>query len=113
MENKFVEFDDFQKLDIRAGTIIRIESFPEALNSSYKIYVDFGDLGMRKTSAQITANYKIDELLGEQIIGVLNLKEKIIAGFKSEFLLLGVNDSEGEVVILTPERFVKEGAKVY
>ncbi|MEQ9116450.1 MAG: tRNA-binding protein [Rickettsiales bacterium] len=113
MTKSTIEFEDFEKVDLRVGTIIKVESFTEARNASYKIYADFGKLGMKQTSAQVTHNYDIDEMVGKQVVGVMNLKSKKIAGFKSEFLLLGVNDQKGHVSIISPDAFVDEGSSIY
>ena len=113
MEKENIDWSDFKKIDFRIGTILAVEKFDEAIKKSYKIWVDFGPLGKRKTSAQITKNYKINDLIGRQIIGVLNLQDKQIANFRSEFLLLGAIDQEIQnVIILQPESKVKNGSKV-
>ena len=113
MEKEKIDWSDFKKIDFRIGTILAVEKFDEAIKKSYKIWVDFGPLGKRKTSAQITKNYKINDLIGRQIIGVLNLQDKQIANFRSEFLLLGAIDQEIQnVIILQPESKVKNGSKV-
>lgn len=113
MEKENIEWYDFKKIDFRIGTILAVEKFDEAIKKSYKIWVDFGPLGKRKTSAQITENYKINDLIGRQIIGVLNLQDKQIANFRSEFLLLGAIDQEIQnVIILQPESKVKNGSIV-
>tara|TARA_B100001093_G_C26744693_1_gene978295 strand:- start:425 stop:769 length:345 start_codon:yes stop_codon:yes gene_type:complete len=113
MEKENIEWYDFKKIDFRIGTILAVEKFDEAIKKSYKIWVDFGPLGKRKTSAQITKNYKINDLIGRQIIGVLNLQDKQIANFRSEFLLLGAIDQEIQnVIILQPESKVKDGSIV-
>ena len=113
MEKENIEWYDFKKIDFRIGTILAVEKFDEAIKKSYKIWVDFGPLGKRKTSAQITENYKINDLIGRQIIGVLNLQDKQIANFRSEFLLLGAIDQEIQnVIILQPESKVKDGSIV-
>ncbi|MHA1990000.1 MAG: tRNA-binding protein [Candidatus Hodarchaeales archaeon] len=110
---KTIEVNDFFEVQINCGTITKIEDFPEARKPSYKIWVDFGEeLGTKQTSAQITNIYSKDELIGKQILAVTNFPTKRIAGFKSEFLILGVDSPEG-VVILQPERKVKNGVRVY
>jgi tRNA-binding protein len=111
--NNLISFDDFLKINIHTGTIIRIEDFPEARKPSYKIWIDFGEnLGTKQTSAQITHLYEKNFLLGRQILAVTNFPVKKIAGFKSEVLLLGL-DGTGGVVILQPERRVANGTRVY
>ena len=113
MEKENIKWSDFKKIDMRVGTVLAVEEFDEAINKSYKIWVDFGSKGIRKTSAQITKNYKIHDLIGKQIIGVLNFPDKQIANFKSEFLLLGAVDQKLEnVIIIQPESMVKNGLKV-
>jgi tRNA-binding protein len=108
-----IDVDQFFKASINCGTITKIEDFPEARKSSYKIWVDFGEkLGTKQSSAQITDIYSKEELLGKQILAVTNFPSKRIAGFKSEFLTLGLDSPEG-VVILQPERKVKNGVRVY
>ncbi|MCD8539108.1 MAG: tRNA-binding protein [Leadbetterella sp.] len=106
-----ITWDDFAKIDIRTGTIIEAEVFTEARKPAYKIRVDFGELGIRKTSAQVTRLYRPEELIGKQVAGVLNFPPKQIAGMKSEFLLLGAVN-EDEVTLLTADKPVKNGLKI-
>jgi len=105
-------FEGFQKIDIRVGEIIEIEDFPEARNPSFKIKVDFGELGVKSSSAQITKLYSKADLLHRQIIAVVNFLPKRIAGFKSEILILGVMKEEGEVILLQPDRETPLGYKI-
>jgi len=105
-------FDDFQKIDIRVGKIIEVKDFPEARNPSFKLKVDFGRLGIKVTSAQLTKLYTKADLLHRQIIAVVNFPPKRIAGFKSEILILGVMKEEGEVILLQPDREVPLGYKI-
>ena len=108
-----IQFDDFLKVNINCGTIIKIEDFPEARKPSYKIWIDFGlKIGTKQTSAQVTHLYQKDDLLGKQILAVTNFPTKRIAGFKSEVLLLGL-DGPGGVVVLQPERKIDNGKRVY
>ncbi|OLS22898.1 MAG: Methionine--tRNA ligase [Candidatus Heimdallarchaeota archaeon LC_3] len=110
---KNLTVSDFFKANINCGTIKKIEDFPEARNPSYKIWVDFGkELGIKQTAAQLTRVYSKNDLLGKQILAVTNFSSKRIAGFKSEFLTLGLDSDEG-VVILQPERKVENGTRVY
>ena len=112
-EPNTINVEDFFKATIHCGTITKVEDFPEARKPSYKIWVDFGNkLGVKQTSAQITKIYSKEELIGKQILAVTNFSVKRIAGFKSEFLTLGVDSPEG-VVLLQPERPVKNGVRVY
>ena len=114
MDNKdFIEYSQFAKVDIRVGEIIDIADFPEAKKTAYKLKIDFGDIGIKQSSAQITSLYKKDDLLHKQVVAVINFKPKKIAGFYSECLVLGVSENDGEVILLTPDRLVKNGLKVY
>jgi tRNA-binding protein len=106
-------FANFQSLDIRAGTVVSAEFFAAARKPAYKLRVDFGELGVLQTSAQITGLYTAEELPGRQVMAVVNFEPKRIAGFESECLVLGVNDAAGNVVFLTAERQVPNGSRVY
>jgi len=105
-------FEDFQKIDIRVGKIIEVKDFKEARSPSYKIKVDFGELGIKVSSAQLTKLYSKADLLYQQIIAVVNFPPKRIAGFKSEVLILGVMKEDGEVILLQPERESPLGYKI-
>jgi len=107
-----VTFEDFEKIDIRVGKIIEVEDFPEARNPSFKIKVNFGELGVKVSSAQITKLYSKEDLLNRQIVAVVNFPPKRIAGFKSEVLILGVMKEDGEVILLRPEREAPLGYKI-
>jgi tRNA-binding protein len=110
---KTIAWDEFAQVEIRVGTIVRVEVFPEARRPAYKVWVDFGpEIGERKSSAQITSLYTPEELVGRQILGVVNFPPKQVGPFMSEFLLTGVHDEEGAVVIVMPERSVPNGAKL-
>ena len=104
--------EDFQKLDIRVGKIIEAADFPEAKKAAYKLTIDFGDLGIRKSSAQITDYYEKQELIGKQVIAIVNFPPKQIANFFSECLVLGVYTDKKEVVLLTPDRKINNGWKI-
>ena len=107
-----ITWSDFEKIEIMVGTIIQAEEFPEAKNPSYKLKIDFGDLGIKKSSAQITKLYKKEDLIGKQIIAVVNFPPKQIANFISECLVLGVVLDDKEVVLLQPERKVLNGKRI-
>jgi len=107
-----ITWDDFEKVDMRAGTIISAEDFPKARKPSYILTIDFGEAGMRKSSAQITHFYSKEELIGLQVIAVINFPEKQIANFFSQCLVLGVYTPEKEVVLLSPLQKIHNGAKV-
>ena len=110
MENQ-ISWSDFEKIEICAGTIIKAEIFANAKKPAYQLEIDFGDRGIRKSSAQITVLYEPPELLGKQIVAVLNFPPKQIANFFSECLVLGLYGEEG-VTLLTPDKTVLNGAKV-
>lgn len=110
--NETITWPDFSKIDMRVGTIIEIKDFPEARKPAYQVQVDFGkEIGIRKTSAQITRRYSKDELLGKQIIAVINFPKKQIANFMSECLILGAVDGS-DVILLRPEAEVDNGLKI-
>ena len=109
-----ISFDDFLKVDIRVGTIVRVEPFPEARSPSYKLFVDFGpDIGERKTAAQITEYYTPEDLVGKQVAAVTNFPKKQIGKFMSEILVLGFPDDAGAVVLVEPNRKVANGARLF
>lgn len=108
-----ISWDAFQAVELRIGTIVKVEDFPEARNPSYKVTADFGpEIGVRKASAQITVHYTREELLGKQIVGVVNFPPKQIGPMRSEFLLTGFYREDNSVVIAIPEREVPNGAKL-
>lgn len=106
-----INFEDFQKVDIRLGTIIEVNDFPKARVPAYQLKIDFGTLGIKNSSAQITSLYKKEDLLNKQVLAVVNFKVKQIANFKSECLVLGVQNGK-DVVLLQSHQGVKNGAQV-
>ena len=109
-----IAYDDFAKLDIRVGTVIAAEPFPEARKPAYKLVIDFGpELGRRKSSAQITVHYRADALVGRQVAAVLNFAPRQIGKFLSEVLVLGFPDAAGAVVLIGPDRAVPDGGKLF
>lgn len=109
-----LDFDTFLKTDIRVGRVLRAEPYPEARNPSFKLWVDFGaKIGEKKTSAQITVHYTPEELVGRMVIGVINFPPRQIGKFMSEFLILGVPDAEGGIVLLTPDQDVPVGGRMH
>lgn len=107
-----ISWREFENVELRVGTIIDVKDFPEAKKPAYRIWADFGELGIRKSSAQITKLYGKEELIGRQIIGVINFAPKQIANFSSEFLTTGFVGEDGEVVLAQPERKVRNGSKL-
>ena len=107
-------FDDFLKLDIRVGRITRAEPFPEARKPAFKLWVDFGgELGEKKSSAQITKHYSLDTLVGRQVMAVVNFPPRQIGPVMSEVLVLGVPDADGEVILLAPDQTVPLGGRLF
>ena len=109
-----ISFDDFLKVDIRVGTILEVEDFPEARRPAYRLRVDFGpEIGTRKSSAQLPALYAKDELVGRQVAAVVNFPPRQIGKFMSEVLVLGFPDAEGRVVLIRPDKAVPNGGRLY
>ena len=106
-----ISFEDFTKVDLRVGTIIEVNDFPKAKNPAYQLTIDFGDLGIKKSSAQITTLYKKEELLHKQIVATINFPKKQIANFMSECLVMGAVNGK-DVILLCPENKVKNGSTV-
>lgn len=108
-----ITWDDFERVELRTGTIVSVEDFPQAKKPAYRITADFGEtVGLKKTSARVTELYSREELLGKQIIGVVNFPVKQIGPFMSEFLLTGFSDENGKVVLAVPERSVRNGSSL-
>ena len=108
-----IAFDDFLKVDIRAGTVTRAEPFPEARKPAIKLWVDFGpEIGERKSSAQITAHYTPEALVGRRVLAVVNFPPRQIGPMRSEVLVLGLPDAEGEIVLIGPDLAVPDGARL-
>ncbi|MDD5291009.1 MAG: tRNA-binding protein [Patescibacteria group bacterium] len=109
-----INYQDFEKIDIRVGEIIKVEDFPEAKKPAYKLTIDFGPkIGIKKSSVQITKHYTKEELLGKQVIGVVNFPPKQIGPFASEVLTLGLPDENGDVILLVPTKKVPKGGKMF
>lgn len=108
-----IEFNDFLKVDIRVGTIVGVEEFPQARKPAFKLRIDFGPaIGEKKSSAQITVHYKLDELVGRQVAAVVNFPPRQIGPFISEVLTLGFADEEGAIVLFAPDQKVPNGARL-
>lgn len=107
-----ITWDDFEKVELRAGTILEVLDFPEAKKPAYKVKVDFGEYGVKMSSAQITVHYTKEELVGQQIIGVVNFPKKQIGKFMSEFLVTGFADANGDIILTTLKGNVPNGSKM-
>lgn len=109
-----ISFDDFMKVDVRVGTVVRAEPYPEARKPAIKLWIDFGaDIGERKTSAQITAHYVPETLVGRQVLAVVNFPPRQIGKFMSEVLVLGLPDETGEIVLVGPDQPVPNGGRMH
>jgi len=109
-----ISFDDFLKVDIRVGTVIEAEPFPEARKPAIKLKIDFGgEIGVKKSSAQITENHNVQSLVGSQVMAVVNFPPRQIGPFMSEVLTLGVPDANGKVMLIRPDRAVPNGGRLY
>lgn len=108
-----ITWNDFEKIDIRLGTIIEVNDFPKARKPAYKLVIDFGpELGLKRSSAQITAHYRMEDLQNRQVVAVVNFPPKQIADFVSECLVLGIYDANNDVILLQPERAGQNGQKI-
>ena len=105
--------EEFEQIEMRVGRVLEAQDFPTARKPAYRLLIDFGPLGQRRSSAQLTARYSAEDLVGRQVIAVVNFPPRRIAGFDSEVLVLGVPDEAGEVVLLQPERAVPPGGRVF
>ncbi len=109
-----ITYEEFAQVDLRSGTIVNVEEFPRAKKPAFKVWVDFGDVvGILQTSAQIIAHYTPESLIGRQVVGCVNLGEKNIAGFKSQFLLVGFSDENDEICLTTVDLKVPNGQKMH
>lgn len=108
-----INWQDFEKVDLRAGTIVRAEEFPQARKPAFRLWVDLGALGVKQSSAQVTTLYKTEDLIGKQVICVVNFPPKQIGNFISEVLVTGFPDAEGRVVLSSIERAVPNGARLF
>ena len=109
-----ISFDEFMQVDIRVGTVVAVEPFPEARRPAYKLSIDFGpEIGVKKSSAQCTVHYRLDELVGRQVAAVVNFPPKQIGKFMSEVLVLGFPDGDGAVVLAVPDKPVPNGGKLF
>ena len=107
-----INIEDFAKLELRVGTIKEAENFPEAKIPAYKLRIDFGSFGKKWSSAQITENYSLIDLVGRRIIAAMNLGNKVIGPFKSEVLVMGTEDSNGNIVLIEPDKEIENGSVV-
>ncbi|MDQ6813932.1 MAG: tRNA-binding protein [Bacteroidota bacterium] len=107
-----ISWDDFEKINIQSGTIVEVNDFPKARKPAYQLKIDFGTAGIKKSSAQITKHYSKEQLLGQQVVAVMNFPVKQIGNFYSECLVLGVYDEHNDVILLQPSKPVKNGQKV-
>jgi tRNA-binding protein len=107
-----IAWSDFEKVDMRVGIVVDVQPFPEARRPAYRLWIDFGPLGVKRSSAQITEYYQAAELVGRHVVGVVNFPPKQIGPFVSEVLVLGAYDEAGRVILLHPDRAVTPGAKI-
>ena len=110
---ELISWGEFEKVELRVGTVIEVQDFPEARKPAFKLTIDFGELGVRRSSAQITVCYSKEELVGRQVLAVVNFPKKQIANFISECLVTGVPDVDGAVILVSPDRKVPNGGKLF
>jgi tRNA-binding protein len=109
-----IAYQDFMQVDIRVGTVVKADPFPEARKPAYLLLIDFGhELGLKKSSAQITQHYSCDELIGKQVLAVVNFPPKQIGPFRSEVLVLGLSDEQGSIILVSPDHRVINGQKLH
>ncbi len=109
-----ITYEEFDKVDFRSGTVVKVEPFPRAKKPAYKVWVNFGtEIGVKQTSAQVTVHYTPESLVGRQVVGCVNLGDKNIAGFTSEFLLVGFPDKNGAICLITVDPNVSNGMKLF
>lgn len=109
-----ISYEEFDRVDLRSGTVVKVEPFPRAKKPAYKVWVDFGaEIGIKQTSAQVTVHYTPETLVGRQVAGCINLGDKNIAGFTSEFLLVGFPDKDGAICLVTIDPQVPNGMKLF
>lgn len=109
-----ISYEEFERVDLRSGTVVKVEEFPRAKKPAFKVWVNFGEgIGILQTSAQITDHYTVETLMGRTVVGCVNLGEKNIAGFVSQFLLVGFSDENGKICLLTTDRKVPNGQKLH
>lgn len=109
-----ITYEEFEQVDFRSGTVVKVEPFPRAKKPAYKVWVDFGtEIGIKQTSAQVTVHYTPDALIGRSVVGCVNLSPKNIAGFTSEFLLVGFPDLNGAICLIKAEPIVPNGQKLF
>ncbi|TZF86121.1 tRNA-binding protein (plasmid) [Pedobacter sp. BS3] len=109
---EFISWNDFTKVELRAGTVLEVHDFPQARKPAYKLKVDFGEFGIRWSSAQVTKHYTKESLVGRQIVGVINFPEKQIANFMSQFLVTGFADENGDIVLTCIDKPVPNGSRL-
>jgi tRNA-binding protein len=107
-----INWDDFEKIDIRSGTIVEVNDFPKAKKPAYRLSIDFGDLGVKQSSAQVIHHYTKEDLTGKQVVAVVNFPPKQVANFFSECLVLGVYDENNQVILLQPDKPVLNGQRI-